>query len=254
MKKEFSFDLREDKGNAWIAFSIIFAGLLIAAAVIFTNNDKGTTALNNPSENDYTGQSAQVAGDPNASNMPEVTEADYMVGNINNPIKIVEYSDTECPFCKRLHDTLREVTKEFPNEVVWVYRHLPIVRSHPKALNQSMAVECAADQQGNDGYWGMLDRIYDNTPGNNRFDLNNLQVFANEMNLNIDEFNNCIDSEKFGDKIAKQINDGFAAGAQGTPYSVIITPEGNRVPVSGAQPIEYWRSLINEIIEKEVNQ
>lgn len=236
--------LNEEGGNVWIAVSIIIAGALVAAAVIFTGNDKGA--------NDITLVQEEIINEPEVEivKIPEVTTEDYILGSIDAPIKIVEYSDMECPYCKLLQDTLHEVVKEYPNDVAWVYRHLPIVNSHPKALDQAVAVECAGLQGGNDAFWKLLDRIYEVTPGNNRFDMTNIEKFAKEQGLVMEEFNQCLSSGQFNEKITKQINDGFAAGSQGTPFSVIIGPSGEHIPVSGAQPISVWMQIIKDVLEE----
>lgn len=244
--KDISKRLNEKKGNVWVAVSIIVAGLLVAGAVIFTSGDNDLDS-NQP---DPTNTDEQQSAD--ASTISPVTEEDHMIGDINAPIKIVEYSDIECPYCARLHGTLHQVTEEFPNEVTWVYRHLPIIQSHSKALNQAIATECAAEQGGNDAFWAYIDQVYEETPGGNRFNLDRLPEIAAEQSLNVDEFNQCLDSGRYNDKIQAQIDEGFAAGAEGTPFSVVITPEGNHIPVSGAQPLNAWQQIISQIIESEL--
>ena len=244
--KNSKLNLSEEKGNIWVAVSIIIAGLLVAGAVMFTD-DKGS----NPTPNVDTSNNPTEQETADASSIKPVSEDDYIKGNINAKIKIVEYSDTECPFCKRLHVTLQQIMEEYPDDVAWVYRHLPIVSSHPKALTEAIATECAAEQGGNDAFWTMLDRIYDETPGNNRLDLALLPQFAADQGLNVDDFNSCLESDRHNEKIAQQVQEGFAAGAQGTPFSVVITPDGNYIPVSGAQPIDVWQQIIEGILETE---
>ena len=73
-----------------------------------------------------------------------VTREDHIKGNPDAPIKIVEYSDFECPFCKRFHDTMNEVMSEVDNgQVAWVFRHFPLDQLHPvKARAVAVASEC----------------------------------------------------------------------------------------------------------------
>lgn len=85
-----------------------------------------------------------------------VTAEDHINGDINAPIKIVEYSDIDCPFCKRFHGTLEEVRAIYGDKVAWVYRHSPIAQLHPDAFNKSHATECVAEIGGNDKFWEYL--------------------------------------------------------------------------------------------------
>jgi predicted DsbA family dithiol-disulfide isomerase len=101
-------------------------------------------------------------------------------------------------------------------------------------------------------FWTYLDKLYEVTPGNNRVDLSILPKIAGDLGVDVDAFNLCLKSGKYDDKIAQQTRDGFASGAQGTPFSIIITPEGNQVAIPGAQPIEVWRQAIDSIIANEI--
>jgi len=238
------FNIKNRKGgNVWVAVSIIIAGILVAGAVIITGD--GTPSSNGDSNNTAEEQTAD------ASSIAPVTEDDYIKGDINAPIKIVEYSDTECPFCKRLHFTLQQIVDEYPNDVAWVYRHMPIISSHPKALSEAIATECAAEQGGDDAFWTYIDKIYEVTEGNNRLDLDLLPQFAEEQGLNMEQFNQCTEEERYKEKILAQVDEGFAAGAQGTPFSVVITPDGQYIPVSGAQPLNVWQQVVEGLLATE---
>lgn len=243
-KNKLKKELGAEGGNVWIAVSIIVAGALVAAAVIFTGNGK--------TEDSKSPKLKEVDNEPMVENVeiPEVTADDYVFGNVNAPIKIVEYSDTECSYCNLLQGTLHDVIKEYPNDVAWVYRHLPIVSSHPNAKGEAVAAECAGLQGGNDVFWKFLDNIYASKTQGNRLGLSGLEKLAQGENLNIDEFKKCLNGGQFDEKIAKQINDGFAGGAEGTPFSVVIGPSGEQTPVSGALPINIWKQIIDEILEK----
>jgi len=85
-----------------------------------------------------------------------VTAEDHINGDINAPIKIVEYSDIDCPFCKRFHGTLEQVRAMYGDKVAWVYRHSPIPQLHPDAFKKSHATECVAELGGNDKFWEYL--------------------------------------------------------------------------------------------------
>jgi protein-disulfide isomerase len=105
-------------------------------------------------------------------NIPPVTEKDFIVGNPNAEIKIVEYSDTECPFSKRFHQTMLDIMKEYEagGKVAWVYRYFPLDGLHQKARHEAEAVACAAEQGGNTKFWEYLDLLFKITPSNDGLD------------------------------------------------------------------------------------
>lgn len=100
--------------------------------------------------------------------MPEVTATDHIRGSIGAPVKIVEYSDLECPFCKMFHETLKEVTASYGDKVAWVYRPFPLSQLHSMAPKEAEAAECASEIGGNEGFWKFVDKINEITPANNR--------------------------------------------------------------------------------------
>src|SRR3989344_4359654 len=103
--------------NLSIPLSIIVAGIIVAGAVYFTNNNQnGNLAAN-------IAQPAQKDGAE--EDWPkEVSAGDHILGNPEAPIKIIEFSDTECPFCKKVHPTLKEIISNYgkSGQVAWVYR------------------------------------------------------------------------------------------------------------------------------------
>jgi protein-disulfide isomerase len=235
--------LKSEKGNVAVAVSIIIAGIIIAAAVVFTG-DNPTPA--NPGNTNNSGTEQPQA------KIPEVTEDDYVQGNPDAPIKIVEYSDPECPFCIRLHPTLKQLVEEYEGQVAWVYRHLD-TGLHSKMLAEVTAAECAGELGGNDVFWSYLNRIYSSTSGNDALDLDLLPQFATDLGLDLNAFNECVNDGRYISVVRSQTEDAFAAGGRGTPFSVIITPNGEQIQVSGAQPINVWKQAIDYVIENELN-
>src|SRR3989344_5249475 len=123
-------------------FSVLAAGILIAGAVLWNNGGPNTqVAAGMPNQPQG---APQPSGDLEA--MSPITDDDHIRGNPNAPVKIVEYSDTECPFCKAFHATLQKAAQEYGNDVAWVYRHFPLDQLHSKARKEAVALECATDQ------------------------------------------------------------------------------------------------------------
>lgn len=85
-------------------------------------------------------------------------ENDHYRGSKNPNITIIEYSDFECPFCSRVHGTLKQVV-ETHDDVTWVYRHLPL-SFHAQAMPSALVSECIAGEAGNDAFWEFSDIIF----------------------------------------------------------------------------------------------
>lgn len=221
-----------------IALAIIFVGfLMIKSGASPTDKklsgDSGST-LNSLEKKD--------------SQRP-VNEDDHIRGNIDAPIKIVEYSDTECPFCKNFHFTMRQIINEYNGQVAWVYRHFPIDSLHPKARKEAEATECADELGGNEMFWVYLDRLFEVTPSNNQLDPAKLGEIAESVGLDADDFESCLDSGKYANKISRDIEDGITAGVTGTPHSVLITSDGKKTEIRGAQPYEAVKAMIKGVLE-----
>lgn len=178
-----------------------------------------------------------------------VTDKDWIKGKKNVKISVVEFSDTECPFCKRFHPTMQRLIQEYPNDVNWVYRHFPLTSLHPKAPKEAEATECAGALAGNDGFWKYIDRLFEITPSNNGLDPGQLPQIAEDVGMNRKNFEECLNSGKYAQKVQDQANQAVAAGAQGTPYSVILVGD-QKIPVSGAVPFEQLKTIIDSALQK----
>lgn len=101
-----------------------------------------------------------------------VVPSEHIFGNANAEIFIVEYSDLECPFCKRFHETMVKVMAQYEKgaQVAWVYRHFPLDAIHSKARKEAEATECATELGGNDMFWKYANKLMEITPSNNQLD------------------------------------------------------------------------------------
>lgn len=107
----------------------------------------------------YLDDSVAITADPALSGLTAVSDSDHLRGNKDAKIKLVEYSDFECPFCQRFHPTMLQVMGEFDGQVAWVYRHFPL-SFHASAQKAAEASECVAKEKGNDGFWEYTDSLY----------------------------------------------------------------------------------------------
>ena len=98
-----------------------------------------------------------------ASMLPEglrIAADEYIRGNPNAQVTLVEFSDLQCPFCKRFHPTVQQVLAEYGDQVRWIYRHYPIDQLHPHARPAAEASECLAEQKGAEGFWQFIDAVF----------------------------------------------------------------------------------------------
>ena len=233
---------KKDNNSLLIPASIIVAGLLIAFAVFYT---KGA-----PTEDG--GNQANLYGSSAADKMRPVDSSDHILGNPDAQIKLVEYSDLECPFCKSYHPTLKQIMANYGRDgkVAWVYRHFPLDSIHSKARKEAEASECAADLGGNDAFWEYIDRVFEITPSNNKLDPAELPKIANEIGLDQEKFESCLASGKYAERVEKDYQDAIASGGDGTPYTVVISDNGESIPFSGALPYGQVEAIVKQALEK----
>ena len=222
--------------------AVLLSGVLIAGAVIYSGGktQNGNTA-NAPQQQPV----AQQTGD--LEKMTPITSKDHIRGNPDALVKIVEYSDTECPFCKRFHTTMKEVMDEYGKDgkVAWVYRHFPLDQLHSKARKEAVALECANEQGGNDKFWSYADRLYEITPANNGLDPAELPKIAQYVGLDTAKFNTCLASTKYDKHIEDEVQNAQVTGGNGTPWSIVVGKDGKKYPLSGAQPLSAVKQLID---------
>src|SRR3989344_44975 len=231
----------EQKNQYLIPASIVVAGLLVAFAVFYTNGapipkDQGANVLGN---------------DTKAENMRPVDSSDHILGDPNAPVKIVEYSDLECPFCKDYHPTLTRVMSEYGKDgkVAWVYRHFPLDAIHSRARKEAEASECAAELGGNNAFWAYIGKVFEITPSNNGLDPSKLPLIAQQIWLDKTNFESCLSSGRYAEKIQENYADAVNSGGDGTPYTIIITSKGEVYPFSGALPYAQLQPLIEDAIK-----
>jgi len=112
-----------------------------------------------------------VASLPKAENItvrPVDPAKESVKGNKNASVTIIEYSDFECIFCSRFHETMNKLVSAYNNDVRWVYRHFPIDELHRKARTEALASECAREQGK---FWEFTDSVFSVTPSNDGLDI-----------------------------------------------------------------------------------
>lgn len=148
--------------------------------------------------------------------MPDLAQAvdgsrDHVRGSLDAPVQLVEYADFECGVCADARVAVEEARAAMGDRLVVVYRHLPVPRSHPRAVAAALVAEAAA-QQG--AFWEMHDRLFDNQDRLSRHDL---LEHANELGLDVHEVAAVLDEERAADRIEEDVDSALRSGVTGTP-------------------------------------
>ena len=233
--------------------AIIIAGLIIAGALIYDRKPSvpTDTGKNQPAaigQNQPSGEPSPTA-DP-AENIKPVTENDHIIGSPNAPLTLILFTDLECPFCKRFHDTMKQVMNEYgkTGKLKWVFRNFPLEQLHSKAKNEAIATECAADIGGNEKFWQYVDRLFEITPSNNGLDPSELPKIAEYIGLDKKQFESCLASGKFNQRIEENIKNAAESSIMGTPFSIVIGPNGKKSVIPGALPYSDVKKIIDEAL------
>ena len=129
--------------------------------------------------------------------LPEVNDADIQSGSKDAPIRVVEFTDFQCPYCKAFHATLQETLKEYGDKVLYVYKNYPLP-IHAQAENAALAGECANEQGKFADYADNLFAKQDEwgkTTGVQKF-----KDYARTLKLDTAQFNSCLDDKKYQDR------------------------------------------------------
>jgi protein-disulfide isomerase len=150
------------------------------------------------------------------------------------PVTIVEFSEFQCPFCRRVLPTLREVEERYRGRVRLVFRHYPLAR-HKDAPRAAEASECARDQGR---FWEMHDVLFENAE---RLGAADLGRHARAIGLDGAAFDACLASGRHEGRWRKDLADAESYGSPGTPLFFV-----NGRFVSGAQPFAVFARVIEE--------
>ena len=237
--------------------NIILIGLLVVASfvigMLFTKVqylEKGAGIVAGVKQQAGGGNQAAVQPPAQqATKKPELTSEDRIRGNKNAKVALIEYSDMECPFCKRFHPTMQQVMKEYGDKVKWVYRDFPL-SFHQNAQKEAEAGWCINELGGSDAFWKYTDAIFDRTTSNGTgFALNKLGPLAAEVGVDQAKFQNCLDSGKYTKKVQDQEARGASEGVTGTPGTIILTTNGDTQLISGALPFEQIKPMIDKALQ-----
>lgn len=240
---EATLTIRKDALWKYSTF-LLLAILIIGGFFVFTGNNSGTTGNNVVAPTQQPTQPSQVTAS---------ADDDPVLGDKNAPVEIIEFSDYQCPFCRKFWtETLPLIKAEYidTGKVKFVYRDFPLDSIHPGATPAAIAAECVRDQYGGDeAYFKYHDKIFEEqnildsgspqgpVQGTAQFSSSDLKKWAKDLGYDIDS---CLDSQKFLNEVRGDLSDAQSAGGRGTPYFVI-----NGKPLSGAQPFSAFKQVID---------
>ena len=210
--------------------------LALATMTLSQEKTNSPKAANNNAANQVAQPSNNQAADL-AKNLKPLTNQDHFRGDKTAPVKLVEFSDFQCPYCQRAHATLEQLVDDYQGEVAWVYKHFPLESLHPYAFQAAEASECAAEQGK---FWEYADTLYANqsliTP-------DYLKTAAGNIGLDQKDFNDCLTSGRYQGKVEDNFSEGEAAGITGTPGIYV-----NDILIKGALPIEQFKQAIDSLL------
>ena len=160
------------------------------------------------------------------------------LGTDDAPVTIVEFSDFQCPFCRQVQPTLKRLMAEYEGKVKLVFHDFPLRNMHPQAQKAAEAAQCAAEQKK---FWPYHDKLFAAAS----LQIDDLKKYAQELELHVEQFTACLDSNKYAGGIDADMQAGQNAGVNATPTFFV-----NGYPLSGAVAYEHFKELVDAALEQ----
>ena len=185
-----------------------------------------------------------------------IEDTDFIFGKESSKVIVVEYSDPECPFCVQVSPTIKKLRADYGDKVAFVYRHFPLTQIHKNAFDESRAIACAGKIGGTEKFYEYIDALFGykmskqttQLPSTGKDDL------ARGVGLDQKAFTDCMTGKVTAQTVTDSINDGIAAGVQGTPSTFVLlkTRKGYEVVsmIDGARPYEYFKTVLDQALSK----
>ena len=223
------------KTSQTVPIAIVIGGIIVALAVYFSITAK---------------EPSTASGNGNPALVRPVDSTDHVLGNPAAPVEIVEYADFDCEYCKGFDTTLHQIVSDLGanGKVAWAYREFPLVQLHPNALKHAEAAECAAKVSGNDAFWKFADSLFANQPT----DPATYGALAQAAGVDTNAFAACYQNAAttVDPRINADIQSGKDAGANGTPYTLILANGQAPTVIPGAYPYDQMKAAVQEMLSK----
>lgn len=163
------------------------------------------------------------------------------IGPANAPITIVEFSDYQCPYCRRWHEQVYQpLLNAYPGKIRLVYRHLPLTSIHPDAFSAAEASMCANEQNA---YWQYHEKLFSSDALGNSVYVR----YAQELDLDMPAFEACLTERKYQESVQSDLDFAVNLGVRSTPTFFI-----NGLAIVGAQPLDIFKQVIDRELAGEI--
>ncbi len=181
-------------------------------------------------------------------------EDDRVRGDQQAPVTLLEYSDFTCGYCEKFFkETWPLIDSEYiqTGKVRLIYRDFPRAVSGP-SVDTAMAARCAGEQGQ---YWSMHDRLFSSR---RKFSSDHIQQLAEDLRLNVRQFSQCFQEERYMESIYRDRMEGGTIGVRGTPHFILFlthnTKAGPLLVIPGAFPFEVFQEQIEKLLGQASTQ
>lgn len=226
--------------NISTIIAILVGALIIAGAIMYSGFNKNVDTSFIDPDTIFSGR--------------ELKNEELLTGSLNNKVIVLEYSDLECPFCKKFQlETMQSVSAKYEGKVGFAFRHFPLT-FHKKAPKESEATLCARELGGQKAYKSYISKIFTETQGNDSLDPASLPKFASELGLDISKWSSCMASSTYAAQVQLDLNDGLEVGVQGTPNAYVLIRQDNNeyrilTVINGARDEKYVSRVIDQALK-----
>jgi protein-disulfide isomerase len=226
-----------------IPLSIVIAGLFVGAGLYFGGGSTSQEIAQQVVPVPGGVAAAEAVG--TTDKVSPVDENDHIKGSLSAQIKVIEYSDFDCPFCSRFHDVMNSVVAS-DDDVAWIYRQFPLEQLHPNAPAVAIASECVTKFAGNEGFWAFSDAYFKaRGEGDKTAHAELIPNLVAQVGVDSGQFTECFEGGEFDSEVEDDLNNAVETGGRGTPWSIIVGPTGKTYPVNGALP----QAAVEQLIE-----
>jgi protein-disulfide isomerase len=184
---------------------------------------------------------APVTAEPQFIRYDIPSEGFPSIGPDDAPITVVEFSDYQCPFCRRWHEQVYQpLLNAYPGKIKVVYRHLPLTSLHPDAFSAAEAAMCAGDQNA---YWQFHEKLF----SSDSLGRDVYVRYARDLDLNMTSFESCVTERKFQEAVQVDLDFAVNLGVRSTPTFFI-----NGLAIVGAQPLDVFKQVIDKELAGEI--
>jgi protein-disulfide isomerase len=237
--------------------SILLGAIIISIAILIGFNSISSGTASNDDNNALGVQDDTTDDDTTGTGFEDATTTiagAAKIGSSDAKVAIVEYTDLECPYCKRHHDeTMPELIANYVDtgKAVYVIKSFPLSFHNPAATEGSVGAVCARELGGADKYYAFIDKYFATT-GTNGQGVDDVAQLGQDIGLNKGDFSSCLEDSSKEDSVAAEISQGSDAGVSGTPGFVIgaLSDDGTVVGkrIDGAYPYENFAEVIEQYL------